>query len=248
MIYIKNNSDISKMKEAGNIVRDTLNHIKSIIRSGISTKDLDREAEKYILSCGALPSFKGYYGFPATLCISINNEVIHGIPSSDRIIKDGDIVSVDCGANIHGFHADAARTFPVGEISEDAKKLISVTEDSFFEAVKYVSVSNTIGDVSYAIQNCVESNGFFVVKSFTGHGIGKNLHEDPEVPNYGKQGFGVPLSEGMAIAIEPMVNMGTEHVKVLNDNWTVVTRDGSLSAHYENTVILTSNGVEITTL
>lgn len=247
MIYIKNNSDISKMREAGSIVRDTLNHIKSIIKSGISTKYLDREAEKYILNCGATPSFKGYYGFPSTLCVSINNEIIHGIPS-DRIIKDGDIVSVDCGANIHGFHADAARTFSVGSISNEAQNLIKVTEDSFFESIKYVNVFNTIGDISFAIQDCVERNGYFVVKSFTGHGIGRELHEEPEIPNYGKKGFGVSLREGMAIAIEPMVNIGTEHVKVLDDNWTVVTSDGSLSAHYENTVILTSNGAEIITL
>lgn len=247
MIYIKNDSDISKMREAGSIVRDTLNHIKSIIKSGISTKYLDREAEKYILNCGATPSFKGYYGFPSTLCVSINNEIIHGIPS-DRIIKDGDIVSVDCGANIHGFHADAARTFSVGSISNEAQNLIKVTEDSFFESIKYVNVFNTIGDISFAIQDCVERNGYFVVKSFTGHGIGRELHEEPEIPNYGKKGFGVSLREGMAIAIEPMVNIGTEHVKVLDDNWTVVTSDGSLSAHYENTVILTSNGAEIITL
>lgn len=247
MIYIKNDSDISKMREAGSIVRDTLNHIKSIIKSGISTKYLDREAEKYILNCGATPSFKGYYGFPSTLCVSINNEIIHGIPS-DRIIKDGDIVSVDCGANIHGFHADAARTFSVGSISNEAQNLIKVTEDSFFESIKYVNVFNTIGDISFAIQDCVERNGYFIVKSFTGHGIGRELHEEPEIPNYGKKGFGVSLREGMAIAIEPMVNIGTEHVKVLDDNWTVVTSDGSLSAHYENTVILTSNGAEIITL
>lgn len=247
MIYIKNDSDISKMREAGSIVKDTLNHIKSIIKSGVSTKYLDREAERYILNCGASPSFKGYYGFPSTLCISVNDEIIHGIPS-DKVIRDGDIVSVDCGANIHGFHADAARTFTVGNVSDEAKNLIRVTENSFFEAMKYVTILNTIGDISYAIQDYVEHNGYFVVKSFTGHGIGRKLHEEPEVPNYGKKGFGVSLREGMAIAIEPMVNIGTEHTRVLNDNWTVVTVDGSLSAHYENTVILTSNGAEIITL
>lgn len=247
MIYIKSDYDISLMRKAGNIVRDTLNHIKSIIKPGISTKYLDSEAEKYILNCNGKPSFKGYYGFPSTLCISINNEVIHGIPS-EKIIKDGDVVSVDCGANICGFHADAARTFPVGLVSDLANDLIKKTEGSFFEALKFVRESNTIGDISYAIQNYVESNGYFVVKSFTGHGIGKSLHEEPEIPNFGKKGFGIPLKKGMALAIEPMVNIGTEHIEVLDDNWTVVTKDGSLSAHYENTVIVTSGEPEIITL
>lgn len=247
MIYIKNDYDVSLMKKAGSIVRDTLNYIESIIRPGLSTKYLDYEAEKYILGCDGLPSFKGYYGFPSTLCISINNEVIHGIPS-DRIIKDGDIVSVDCGANIHGFHADAARTFFVGSISESAYNLIKVTEQSFFESLKFVTEFNTIGDISYAIQNYVESRGYSVVKAFTGHGIGKNLHEEPEIPNFGRRGFGIPLRRGMALAIEPMVNIGKEHIEILEDNWTVITRDGSLSAHYENTVIVTSGEPEIITL
>lgn len=247
MIYIKNDYDISLMKKAGSVVRDTLNHIKSIIRPGISTKYLDLEAEKYILSCNAIPSFKGYYDFPATLCISINNQVIHGIPS-DRVIKNGDIVSVDCGANIHGFHADAARTFAVGEVLDSSINLIKVTEQSFFEALNFVRESNTIGDISYAIQNYVEGNGYSVVKSFTGHGIGKNLHEEPEIPNFGEKGVGVRLKKGMALAIEPMVNIGSEHIEVLNDNWTVITKDGSLSAHYENTVIVTSGEPEIITL
>lgn len=247
MIYIKNDHDISLMRKAGSIVRDTLNYIESIIESGISTKYLDHEAEKYILNCGAIPSFKGYYGFPSTLCVSVNNEVIHGIPS-DRIIKDGDIVSIDCGANIYGFHADAARTFPVGKISDEASNLIEVTQQSFFEAMRYVRVSNTIGDISFAVQNYVESRGYSIVKAFTGHGIGKDLHEAPEVPNFGTKGFGVSLKKGMALAIEPMVNVGTEHVKVLDDDWTVVTRDGSLSAHYENTVIITLDEPEIITL
>lgn len=247
MIYIKNDYDVSLMRKAGIIVRDTLNHIGSIIRPGISTKYLDSEAERYILNCNGIPSFKGYYGFPSTLCISINNEVIHGIPS-DRIIKDGDIISVDCGANIDGFHADAARTFKVGLVSESVNDLIRVTEQSFFEALKFVKESNTIGDISYAIQSYVESKGYSVVKAFTGHGIGKNLHEDPEVPNFGKRGFGISLKKGMALAIEPMVNIGKEHIDVLDDNWTVVTKDGSLSAHYENTVIVTSGEPEILTL
>lgn len=247
MIYIKNDDDIFLMKKAGHIVRDTLNLIKSIIKPGISTNYLDCEAEKYILSCGAKPSFKGYYGFPSTLCISINNEVIHGIPS-DKIIKDGDIVSVDCGANIYGFHADAARTFSVGKISEEADNLIKITEQSFFEAIKYARELNTIGDISFAIQNYVESHGYSVVKAFTGHGIGRDLHESPEVPNFGMKESGIMIKKGMALAIEPMVNIGSEHINVLDDNWTVITRDGSLSAHYENTVIITSDEPEIITL
>ncbi len=247
MIYIKNDHDISLMKKAGEIVRDTLNLIESLIKSGITTRYLDNKAEEFILKCKGKPSFKGYYGFPSTLCVSVNNEVIHGIPS-DKLIKDGDIVSVDCGANIHGFHADAARTFGVGNITYESKKLINVTRDSFFEGVKYIRDGNRIGDVSNAIQMYVEGNGYFLVKSFTGHGIGRELHEAPEVPNFGKKGFGVVLKKGMAIAVEPMVNVGTEHVRVLDDNWTVITSDGSLSAHYENTVIVTEGEPEIITL
>lgn len=247
MIYVKNDHDISLMRKAGEIVRDTLNLIEFLIKSGITTKYLDNKAEEFILKCKGKPSFKGYYGFPSTLCISINNEVIHGIPSN-KIIKDGDVVSVDCGANIHGFHADAARTFGVGNITRESENLINVTRDSFFEGLKYIREGNRIGDVSNAIQTYVESNGYFVVKAFTGHGIGKELHEAPEVPNFGKKGFGVLLKKGMAIAVEPMVNIGTEHVKVLNDDWTVVTSDGSLSAHYENTVIVTEGEPEIITL
>ena len=247
MIYIKNDHDISLMKKAGEIVRDTLNLIESLIKSGITTRYLDNKAEEFILKCKGKPSFKGYYGFPSTLCVSVNNEVIHGKPS-DKLIKDGDIVSVDCGANIHGFHADAARTFGVGNITYESKKLINVTRDSFFEGVKYIRDGNRIGDVSNAIQMYVEGNGYFLVKSFTGHGIGRELHEAPEVPNFGKKGFGVVLKKGMAIAVEPMVNVGTEHVRVLDDNWTVITSDGSLSAHYENTVIVTEGEPEIITL
>lgn len=247
MIYIKNDQDISLMRKAGKIVGDTLNLIESIVKSGVSTKYLDNRAEEYIIGSGARPSFKGYYGFPSTLCISVNNEVIHGIPGN-RIIKEGDIVSVDCGANIHGFHADAARTFIVGSTTKEAVDLVNVTKQSFFEAVNFVRESNRIGDISNAIQSYVESRGYSVVKDFTGHGIGRELHESPEVPNFGKKGYGVILKKGMALAIEPMVNMGREHVEVLSDNWTVITRDGSLSAHYENTVIVTSDEPEIITL
>lgn len=247
MIYIKNDQDISLMKKAGRIVGDTLKLIESIVRPGVSTEYLDGRAEEYIIGCGAIPSFKGYCGFPATLCISINEEVIHGIPGS-RIIKDGDIVSVDCGANIYGFHADAARTFIVGSSTEEVINLVEVTKQSFFEAINYARESNRVGDISEAIQSYVESRGYSIVKDFTGHGIGRELHELPEVPNFGKKGFGILLKKGMALAIEPMVNMGKGHVEVLSDDWTVITKDGSLSAHYENTVIVTSDEPEIITL
>lgn len=247
MIYIKSDDEILLMKKAGSIVRDTLNLIESLVKPGVTTRYLDKKAEEYILSCGAIPSFKGYHGYPSTLCISVNEQVIHGIPS-DRILKDGDIVSVDCGANIDGFHGDAARTFPVGEISKEAEKLIKVTRESFFEGLKFVRESNRIGDVSNAIQEYVENSGYSVVKEFTGHGIGRNLHEGPEVPNYGKKGTGVILKKGMVIAIEPMVNMGKAHIRILGDDWTVVTADNKLAAHYENTVVVTSDKPEILTL
>ena len=247
MIYIKSDDEILLMKKAGSIVRDTLNLIESLIKPGITTRYLDKKAEEYILNCGATPSFKGYHGYPATLCISVNDQVIHGIPS-DKIIKDGDIVSVDCGANINGFHGDAARTFPVGKVSEEAERLIKVTQQSFFEGLKFVREFNKVGDISNAIQEYVQKNGYSVVREFTGHGIGRNLHESPEVPNYGQKGTGVSLKKGMALAIEPMVNMGKAHVRILGDDWTVVTADGKLSAHYENTVIVTSDEPEILTL
>lgn len=247
MIYIKNQEELEIMKKAGRIVSDTLNLIESIIKPGVTTNYLDSKAYDYILKCNAKPSFKGYAGFPATLCISINDEIIHGIPS-DRVIKDGDIVSVDCGANIYGFHGDAARTFGVGNISEDAKELINTTKQCFFEGIKYALAGNKVGEISNAIQIHAESRGYSVVKAFTGHGIGKNLHEMPEVPNYGEKNTGISLRKGMTIAIEPMVNMGVEHVRVLNDDWTVVTSDSKLSAHYENTIIITDGEPEIITL
>ncbi len=247
MIYIKNDYEISLMRKAGVVVKDTLNLVESILKCGVSTKYLDNKAEEYILSCGAIPSFKGYYGFPSTLCISINHEVIHGIPG-ERILKDGDVISVDCGANIYNFHADAARTFIIGEANKEALDLVRVTKESFFESLNYVRESNRIGDISNAIQTYVESRGYSVVKDFTGHGIGKDLHELPEIPNFGKKGYGAMLKKGMALAIEPMVNIGKDDVEVLGDNWTVVTKDGSLSAHYENTVIVTSDEPEIITL
>lgn len=247
MIHIKSDEEIALMRKAGRIVGDTLKLIESLIKIGVTTKYLDDKAEEYILNSKAKPSFKGYYGFPSTLCISINDQVIHGIPS-DRVIRDGDIVSVDCGANIYGFHADAARTFAVGNVSEEAKNLINTTRESFFQSLDYAKEGYTIGDISNAIQLYVESRGYSIVKAFTGHGIGSELHEAPEVPNFGRKGSGFLIKKGMALAIEPMVNIGREHVRVLDDNWTVVTSDKSLSAHYENTIIITDGEPEVITL
>lgn len=247
MIYLKSNIEIDIMRKAGQIVAEALLKIEEAIRPGITTKELDKIAEEYIISCGARPSFKGYHGFPATICSSVNEEVVHGIPG-ERVLKEGDIISVDCGAFFQGFHGDAARTFPVGKVTPEAQRLIDVTRDSFFEGIKYAKVGNRLGDISSAIQEYVEKNNFSVVRDYVGHGIGREMHEEPAVPNYGKKGRGMRLSKGLVLAIEPMVNMGTFAVKELNDGWTVVTYDGMLSAHYENTVAILENGPEILTI
>ncbi|OPF52220.1 type I methionyl aminopeptidase [Clostridium baratii] len=247
MIFIKNDLELDLMRKAGKIVAETLLLLEHEIKPGISTKELDTIAEQFITEQGAKPSFKGLYGFPATLCISVNNEVVHGIPGG-YILKDGDIVSIDCGACLDGFHGDAARTFPVGNISEDASKLIKVTEQSFFEGIKFAQIGNRLTDISHAIQDHIEANGFSIVKDFVGHGIGRDLHEDPEVPNFGRPGRGPVLTKGMVLAIEPMVNVGTFKVRTLRNDWTVVTSDGSLSAHYENTVAILPDGPEVLTL
>ena len=247
MIFIKNDKEIDLMRSAGRIVAETLLLIEQKVRPGITTKELDRIAEEFILSKGAKPSFKGLYGFPAALCISVNQVVVHGIPGG-YVLKDGDIISVDCGAFLNGFHGDAARTFAVGNISEEARKLIKVTEESFFKGIEKARVGNRLTDISHEIQNYVETYGFSVVKQFVGHGIGRSVHEDPEVPNFGIPGRGPKLVKGMALAVEPMVNVGSSKVKTLNDDWTVVTSDGSLSAHYENTIVILPDGPEILTL
>lgn len=247
MIYIKSNQEIEAMAKAGRIVAETLLKIEEIVKPGVTTKELDRIAEDYIISCGARPSFKGHYGFPATICTSINDEVVHGIPGS-RILQEGDIISVDCGAFIDGFHGDAARTFPVGMISSDAQKLIEVTRDSFFQGLKYAVVDNRIGDISNAVQTYAESHGFSVVRDYVGHGIGRKMWEEPSVPNFGKPGKGPKLVKGLVIAIEPMINLGGYEVKELTDGWTVATSDGKLSAHYENTIAILNDGPRILTL
>ena len=248
MIQLKNSLQIKDMKEAGRITGEALLVARENVREGISTYELDKLIREYIERSGAKPSFLGYGGFPASACISINDEVIHGIPSKKRILREGDVVKVDVGAFYRGFHGDAARTIPVGKVSDEALKLISVTRNSFFEGVNALRVGGRIGDVGSAIQNTVESNGFSVVKQYIGHGVGRELHESPDVPNFGTAGRGVRLCAGMTLAIEPMVNIGGSDVYQLDDGWTVKTSDGSLSAHYENTVALTSEGVMILTL
>ena len=234
--------------EAGRITGEALLIAREHVREGVSTKELDTLIRNHIEKCGAKPSFLGYSGFPASACISINDEVIHGIPSKKRILQEGDIVKIDVGAFYKGFHGDSARTIAVGSISDEAARLIKVTRDSFFAGVAAVKNGNRMGDVGSAIQNCVEGAGFSVVKRYIGHGVGHELHESPDVPNFGTAGRGVRLSTGMTLAIEPMVNVGSEEVFEMPDGWTVKTRDGSLSAHYENTIALTSEGVIITTL
>ena len=248
MIQLKNSAQISVMIEAGRITGEALLLARERVREGVTTKELDRVIREYIEKQGAKPSFLGYGGFPASACISINDEVIHGIPSKNRVLREGDVVKIDVGAFYKGFHGDSARTIPVGKVSDEALKLIDVTRQSFFDGVARLSAGNHIGDVGNAIQTRVESNGFSVVKRYIGHGIGHELHESPDVPNYGTVGRGTRLCVGMALAIEPMVNIGSEEVYEMADGWTVKTRDKSLSAHYENTCVLTSDGVVITTL
>jgi len=247
MIIIKSEKEIDLMRIAGKIVAETLLLVEEKVKPGITTAELDRIAEEFITKHGAKPSFKGLYGFPASLCISVNEHVVHGIPGG-YVLKDGDIISVDCGAYINGFHGDAARTFAVGNVSDEAKDLIRVTKQSFFKGIEYAKVGNRLTDISHEIQNYVEASGFSVVRDFVGHGIGRVVHEDPDVPNFGKAGRGPKLVAGMTLAIEPMVNVGTYKVKTLKDDWTVVTSDGSLSAHYENTVVILPDGPEILTL
>lgn len=248
MIIIKNNTEIEYMKQAGKLVGETLNMLEKAVKPGITTVELDKLAENFIRKHNAVPSFKGYGGFPASICTSVNEEVIHGIPSSVKVLHEGDILSIDCGAILNGYQGDAARTFPVGKISEEAAKLIKVTKESFFKGAEKAVVGNRLTDISHTVQEYVEGFGYGVVRDYVGHGIGKEMHEDPEVPNYGRPGRGPKLVHGMVLAIEPMVDIGTYRVKTQSNNWTVVTLDGSLAAHYENTVAILDNGPEILTL
>lgn len=246
MIKIKSLHEIQKMRAAGKIVAEVFEVLKPNIVSGITTRELDKLAAEHIKKSGATCSFYNYSGYPGHVCISINDEVIHGIPGKRRL-AEGDIVSVDVGACIDGYHGDAARTFAVGEISDEAKKLIEVTEASFWRGIEFARSGNRIGDISANVQKVVEENGFSVVRDFVGHGIGSMLHEEPEVPNYGTEGRGPRLIPGMTIAVEPMVNIGMYQVNTLSDDWTVVTADGKISAHYENTILITTDGAEVLT-
>ena len=255
MVTIKSEKEIRLMKEACKITGLVYKEIEKIIKPGISTMELDKFAEKLIRQNNAIPAQKGYPSgikgvppFPATLCISINDEVIHGIPSHKKILKDGDIVSIDLVVNKNGFNGDAARTFIVGNASNEAKKLVGITQKAFFEGIKYAVKGNRIGDISHAIGEYVEKNGYNVVREFQGHGIGKQMHEDPGIPNYGKAGRGIKLEPGMTLAIEPMVIDGKRDIYQDYDGWTILTQDGSLSAHYENTILITEKEPEVLTL
>lgn len=248
MVVLKTSRELGIMKEACRISAGALQTVGKAVEPGVTTAELDRLAEKYIRSQGAVPNFKNYNGYPATACISINNEVIHGIPSVKRVIKAGDIVSVDLGAMFNGYHGDNAATFACGDISPEAKRLMQTTENALYEGIKAATAGSRIGDIGYAIQRYVEAAGFSVVRQYVGHGIGTKLHEAPEVPNFGTAGRGIRLLPGMTLAIEPMVNAGGYDVKVLPDGWTVLTKDGSLSAHFEHTVVITTDGPKIMTL
>lgn len=248
MIQVKNALQIAAMRDAGRITGEALLAARDALREGMTTYELDRVIHNYIVKAGAKPSFLGYNGFPASACISIGDEVIHGIPSKKRVIRAGDIVKIDVGAYYRGYHGDSARTIAVGDVSETAKRLIEVTRESFFRGVEAIAVGNRLGDVGHAIDSFVVENGFSTVKRYIGHGIGTALHESPDVPNYGTPGRGTRLCNGMTLAIEPMVNVGKEQVLEAPDGWTVTTADHSLSAHYENTVALIGDRVEILTL
>ena len=246
VIVVKSPREIESMRRAGKITAEARSLAMSMVRDGITTKEIDREIHRFITKSGAKPSFLGYGGFPGSACISVNEQVIHGIPGKRRI-STGDIVSLDLGACIDGFNGDCAATVPCGEVSEEVKHLIRVTRESFFEGIKFARQGYRVSDISHAIQEYVESHGFSIVREYVGHGIGAKLHEAPEVPNYGQPGHGPRLIKGMTLAIEPMVNAGGAGIRVLEDNWTVVTKDGKYSAHYENTVLITDGEPEILT-
>ena len=247
-IVCKSAAEIDKMRASGRIVREVLSATAAAVAPGITTMDLERVADEKILAAGAKAAFKGYFDYPCVLCTSINNEIVHGIPSTKRVLKQGDIVSIDCGVVLDGYYADAAITVPVGNhMKPEIKKLLEITEQSLYRGIEQARVGNAVGDVGAAVQELVEQNGFSVVREFVGHGIGTKLHEDPQVPNYGTRGHGTRLREGMVIAIEPMVNAGKPGTRVLQDRWTAVTEDGSISAHFEHCVAVTADGPMILT-
>lgn len=248
MIIIKSEQEIDIMRESGKVTGYILKELENFIKPGLSTFDIDRFVEEIILKNKMIPAFKGYCGFPASACVSINEEVVHGIPAKDRILKEGDIVSVDVGSTYKGYVSDAARTYGVGKISKEAQKLIEVTRQSFFEGIKFCKVGFRLSDVSHAIQQKAESEGYSVIREFVGHGVGRAMHEEPQIPNYGRPGRGPRIAKGMVFAIEPMICQGSYDVEVLLNDWTVVTVDGKLSAHYENTVVITDGEPELLTL
>lgn len=248
MIIIKSEEEIDLMRTSGKVTAYILKELENFIKPGMSTADIDRFVEETIVGNGMIPTFKGYGGFPASACVSVNEEIVHGIPSRKRIIREGDIVSVDVGATYKGYVSDAARTYAVGSISEEAQRLIDVTRDSFFEGLKYCKVGYRLSDISHAIQKRAEGAGFSVIRDFVGHGVGQNMHEEPQIPNYGRPGRGPRLTPGMVFAIEPMICEGDYDVETLSNNWTVVTLDGKLAAHYENTVVITDGEPELLTL
>ena len=247
MIEVKNESEIQKMREAGKVTAAVLKLMTEMVKPGVSTLELDIAAEKTIRSFGATPLFLGYYGFPASICASVNEEVVHGIPKKDRILKSGDIISIDTGARLDGFCSDAAITLGIGKVSDEAQRLMDVTKKSLFKAIGQVKAGRRLGDVQHAVETFAELNGMGVVRDYCGHGIGRNMHEELSIPNFGKAGTGPLLQAGMVLAIEPMLTAGDYKVRELEDGWTVVTRDGSLAAHFEHTVAVTANGSEILT-
>jgi methionyl aminopeptidase len=247
-IVCKSAAEIEKMRRSGRVVREVLNHLRDMVNPGISTMDLERAAEKKIKDAGAKPAFKGYFDYPCVLCTSINEEIVHGIPSEKRVLKAGDIVSIDCGVVIDGYYGDAAITVAVDQsVTPEVQKLLEVTEASLYKGIEQARVGNSIGDVGAAVQEFVEASGFSVVREFVGHGIGTKLHEEPQIPNFGSRGHGARLREGMVLAIEPMVNFGKPGSRVLDDKWTAVTADGSLSAHFEHCVAVMRDGPVILT-
>lgn len=247
MIILKSQQEIAKMAYAGRIVAEALEGLRNLVKPGITTLELDKFTEEFLRKKGARPAFKGYRDYPATICASINNQVVHGIPSDKAALKNGDIVSIDIGAEIDGFYGDAAITLPVGEISAEAGRLLKITEIALYEGIKMAVAGRRLSDISNAVQSCVEASGYSVVRDFVGHGIGQSLHEEPQIPNFGRAGQGPRLKTGMTLAIEPMVNMGRWEIQILEDNWTAVTKDGSLSAHFEHTIVVTDNAPEILT-
>ena len=247
MIILKSERELQYLYDAGQIVARTHKEVQKAVKPGVTTFELDRIAEEYILSCQARPAFKGYNGFPATICASVNEQVVHGIPSRLQQLNSGDIISIDIGAVLNDYVGDAAVTLPVGEIDDEVRRLLDVTEQSLYEGIDKAIVGNRLSDISHAVQSYVEKNNFSVVRDYVGHGIGRNMHEEPQIPNFGMPGRGPRLKSGMALAIEPMVNMGTYQVETLQDNWTVVTKDRKRSAHFEHTIAITDEGPRILT-